>query len=188
MKNIFLLLTITLLQINCTNSDSSNTVTMKTNDIKAIVYNRTAPTKDANFTFDQGIAKFRFERVQNKSYSFVDTEKPIEIVEGYNTMTFQEMEDMNLDKSTGMFWYWIDTMSQGKQRKFDNNDLHQVTIGNYKAFVFDSAYTKAGKKGAVYMALLMHGDRAINFVGTAYGNVEKARKQFKETAASIKFK
>ena len=188
MKNLLILFTLTLLQMNCSNSDSTNAVEMKTSDVNSIVYNRTSPTKDAQFTFDQSIAKYRFEWDRNKSYSFVDTQKPTEVVEAYNTMTFQEMENMTLDKNTALFWFWIDTMSQGKKRIFDNNDLQQVTIGAYKAFVYDSKYIKEGKKGAVYMALLTQGDRAIKFGGTAYGNVEKAREHFKQTAASIKFK
>lgn len=169
-----------ILLLGCTNGETTSSPKTISNII--------SPSTHAQFTFDQSIANYKFEWEREKSFRFIDTQKPTEIVEAHNSILFSEMEPMDLSKKTDLFWFWIDSMSQGKRRVFDNNDLQQVKIGDYDALVFDSRFQKKVMRGAIYMALIWKGDQAIKIVGTAHSNVEAAQEQFRKTAASIKFK
>ena len=174
MKHVTIILLTTFFWMSCSSSEhTSNIIT---------------PTKDAQFTFDQGITNYKYQKSFGKSCTFIDTKQPTKKVESLNKMVFTEMEDMDENKRSDLIWFWIDTMLQGKQRVYDNKEMEQMKVGKYDALVFDSGYTKAGKKGAVYVVLLSEGNRTIKFFGNAYSDVANAKKQFKSTVASIKFK
>lgn len=184
LKTLLLFLMLSVIQLSCKNEGNQKLVKQPKKTSRKV--NQISPTSTASFTFNQAISNYRFDRQQGKTYHYVDTQIPTEIIDSPNSMVFTEMQDMNLDARTGLFWFWIDTMVKGKD--FKKKDLEQLKIGKYDALVFDSDYEKDKIKGAVYMVLLADGDRVVKFQGSAYWDIENARRQFKKTVESITLK